>query len=176
MSLNNAGGIQRDLVQAATSSVWFQRFYQGCRSRMGQDYCPNLALTTLIIARMLDLALSEVAMTSTKEDKFDLIIFGSHMVTSHVLSLRGNEGLMLNLATIEQELKVKRACCIVALRGKVKGESIERDHIFPCCKVTSSGIKVENWLKMLATVHKWFGRKGDLLLQTPIEKSYLQER
>ena len=124
--------------------MWFKRFYQGCRSRIGQDYHPNLVLTTLLIVKLLDRTLEELSLVRMKEEKFDLITFGSYLVISHVLSLQGSEGFMLNLGSIGSEMQVKRSHCVVALRGKVKGETIERNHIFPCCKITSSGINVEN--------------------------------
>ena len=88
---------------------------------MGQDYRPNLALTTLLIVKLLDRILEELSLTRMKEEKFNLIIFGSYLVISHVLSLQGSEGLMLNLGSIDLELKVKRLHCVVALRRKVKG-------------------------------------------------------
>ena len=67
---------------------------------------------------MLDFALKEVSAMLIKEDKFDLKIFCYCVVSLHVLLLRGNEGLMLNLETTKEELQSKRSHCIAALRGR----------------------------------------------------------
>ena len=127
---------------------------------MGQVYKPNLALSTSLIASLLKKLLLDVDRTNLEKEKFDLIIFGSYLVVSYVLSLRGSEGLMLNLTTIKKELDKPRDFCLIALKGKVKGESAERDHILPCVKVTKSKINVQVWLRMLCVAHAMTGRKG----------------
>ena len=160
LSINNAGGFQRDIVNSATSSVWFRRFFAGCRARMGQVYKPNLALPTGVITALLNAILSDLSEVKSQEEKFAKVVFGTYVVISYVLSLRGSEGLMLNLATLGKESRTKREYCIVPLKGRIKGESIERDHILPCCLETSSGIKVVEWLKMVILVHGMAGRKG----------------
>ena len=57
-------------------------------------------------------------------------------------------------------LEMNEDWCVVALKGKIKGESIERDHILPCANITSSGINVRVWLQMLVKAHSMAGRKG----------------
>jgi len=49
---------------------------------------------------------------------------------------------------------------LIALKGKVKGETSERDHLFPCVHCTQSGINVFKWLKMLRLAHEIRGRRG----------------
>ena len=51
--------------------------------------------------------------------------------------------MIANLATIKRELNTQWNYYIIALKGKVKGESIERDYIFLYMKETSSGINIE---------------------------------
>ena len=77
------------------------------------------------------------------ESRFDLILFGAYVVVSYVISLWGSEGLMINLTTIQKDLEMKWDYIIIVLKGKVKGKNHERDHIFPCVPVTSSGIDVK---------------------------------
>ena len=160
LSLSSAGGFQRDILQLSTATVWFKRFFEGCRSRMGQISKPNLALPTDLIVRILKRIEEEVSITVSKEEKFDGIIFGTYVMISYVLSLRGSEGLMLNLSALTRESDSKRSYCIIPLKGKFKGESAERDHILPCCLRTSSNIDVAKWLKMVKLVHKMAGRSG----------------
>ena len=86
---------------------------------------------------------NEIKLESDDVGKFDIIIFGDHFIILCVLSLCGIAGLMLNLSNIRKEPDKKRDYCLVALKGKVKDESIEKDHILPCSKETSSGMNVE---------------------------------
>ena len=92
---------------------------------MGQIFKPNLAIPTDLIARILKLIEEEVSIATLKEEKFDGIIFRTYLVTLHVLSLRGSEGLMLNLSALTQETDSKRNYCIIPLKEKIKGESTE---------------------------------------------------
>jgi len=43
---------------------------------------------------------------------------------------------MVNLTTINKELEKQQDFCLIALKGKVKGETLERDHLFPCIHCT----------------------------------------
>ena len=121
---------------------------------------PNLALTTDLIIQLTKEIMKECAGTSDKLEKFNLIIFGAHVVMSYVISLQGSKGLIMDLTVINRELKVDEEYCVTPLKGKVKGEAVDRDHLFPCVYVTSSGLDVIRWLKMLSSAHRMAGRKG----------------
>ena len=152
-------GDQPEISESVTSTLWFRRFYAGCKARMGQVVKPNLALSTTLIVAILQEVMKDYE-NSDKHTKFDLIVFGSYLVVSYVISLRGSEGLMLDLSVINRELKTSRDFCVIALKGRVKGETIDRDHLFPCVFQTSSGIDVQKWLKMLSCAHRMFKRQG----------------
>ena len=160
LTVSSTGIGSRDIVQNPTLSVWFRHFYSGCRSRMGQIYKPNLALTTEIITKMLRLIREDALKTQSRQVKFNVIIFGVYIAISYVLSLRGSEGLMLNLTTIVKEWNRYKDCIVISLKGKVKGESNVRDHVFPCCRRTSSGIDMCFWIRALILVHSKEDRKG----------------
>ena len=74
---------------------------------------------------------------------------------------------MLNLSTIITEIMVKRDYLVIGLRGKLKGERIDRDHLLPCTRITSSGIKIEMWLKLLVIGDKSLGRTGGPAITDP---------
>ena len=97
---------------------------------------------------------------NSEVEKFDLVTFGVHVIFSYVLSLRGSEGLMTNLSTTNPELEKLKNFCLIDSKGKVKGESSKRDHLFPCVKVIKSRINVFTWLKMLKSVQAVAGRLG----------------
>lgn len=148
----------QDAWEDRTASIWFRRFYSGCRARMGQISKPNLVLTTALIVRLLEEVRNEITRAEDRSSKFDLVVFGSYVTISYLISLRGSEGLMIDLAVINRELEKDRDCCMIGLKGRVKGESVDRDHLFPCSKITSSGINVLKWLQLLSAAHKMAGR------------------
>ena len=67
---------------------------------------------------------------------------------------------MLNLTTMAREFNRNKKLCVIALKGKIKGETSERDHIFPCCHATRSGISILFWIKSLILAHKCMNRSG----------------
>ena len=150
----------RQVTKFPTASLWFSKFMTGLGSRMGEMHKLNLALTTQLITEMLNSIKGDLKDTANRNEKFRLIVFGAYIIYSYVLSLRGSEGLMINLTAIRKGLEDKREHLVVGLRGKVKGESVERDHMFPCVTITSSGINVELWTRLLINAHLSLGRKG----------------
>lgn len=77
---------------------------------------------------------------------------------SRVMSLRVNECLMLDLTRIGEEAKNRKKHKTKVLKGKEKGESLERDHLFPCARVIASGLDVALWTNFLIAGHKTVGR------------------
>ena len=68
----------------------------------------------------------------------------------YVLSLRGSEGLLLDLEGLHRHWSaVADRHVIVALQGQVKGETGDRDHLLPCVVKTLSGIDVRASLNRL---------------------------
>ena len=59
-----------------------------------------------------------------------------------MLSLRGLEGTMLNLSTLKKHQNALSDYLVIGLKGKIKGESNERDHLFYSVNATSSGVRV----------------------------------
>ena len=180
LGIDLGAGDTKDIVALATSSIWFRRFVVGCKARMGQIYKPNLALPTELILKLLDLLAKQVNEAEKLEDQFDVIVFGSFIIYSYVLSLRGVEGTMINLATLVKYLENTRDCLVIGLKGKFKGEANEKDHLFYCVNETSSGIKVRKWTELLISVHAKAGRKGGPCITDwkgkPLEISALDDR
>ena len=175
LTISGSGSQTREINQSPTSLIWFRRFYAGCRSRMGQVYKPNLALPTEIIVKVLELVRRDIRETKNLDRKFTLVIFGVYVAVSYVMSLRGSEGLMINLSTINKEWKRYQDCVIIALKGKIKGETNERDHIFPCSCITESGINMVLWIESLRLVHRMKNRIGGPATTTSSLDSHLHE-
>jgi hypothetical protein len=76
-----------------------------------------------------------------------------------VLSLRGNEGLLLDLAGLRQHFDTGADKYVtIALLGTVKGEHNVRQHLLPAVNETSSGIKVREWMQQLMNLKHRSGR------------------
>ena len=77
-------------------------------------------------------------------------MFVAYIVVSYVPSLRGNEGLMLDLGGLRNNWQPDRGDhFVIALWGKLKGETTYRNHVIPCINVTKSGIKVKYTVQRL---------------------------
>ena len=67
-------------------SLWFHRFNQGCSRRMGQDWCPDQAISAeLTIAILLGLEL-KITEEKDKDHEFLLILAGAYYAACFVLS------------------------------------------------------------------------------------------
>jgi hypothetical protein len=81
------------------------------------------------------------------------------VAVTYTLSLRGPEGLLLDLGGLVRHYnQTTESHCVVALRGKVKGEQSDRCHLLPCCLVTASGIDVKRWLHDIITAKRELGQ------------------
>ena len=79
----------------------------------------------------------------SKEDFNRWVVFHTFVVTTYVLSLRGPEGVMLDLEGLHNFWEdQEQPGLIITLLGKVKGERDERWHTLPCVSHTCSGVHV----------------------------------
>ena len=116
----------------------------GLKIRMGSITRPNKALTTSTLLLLLQGV--EEKINETKNHRW--IIFGTYVTILYVLSLRGNEGLMLDLGGLRKHWNPKRKDYLtIVLYGKLKGENSYREHLIPCCNDTKSGINVKAIIK-----------------------------
>jgi hypothetical protein len=66
------------------------------------------------------------------------------MAACYTCSLRGREGFLLDLDGLNRKFTAGGDKCVaIALLGRIKGETDDRDHLLPCVPVTSSGIDVK---------------------------------
>jgi hypothetical protein len=138
-----------------TASTWFSRFKEGCKRRMGQDHRPNKGLTVNLVLAVLEECEQRIFNAPSLEDANRWTVFGTYVAISYVMSLRGNEGVLLDLqGLIEFQKRTKEVYFVVVLFGKFKGEIHDRRHIIPVIKKTGSGINVELWIDWLITAKK----------------------
>ena len=139
-------------------SFWFFRFMEGLKRRMGQDWRPNKAITKSLMLRVLREVDNRVEGAASPEERNRWVVFYVYAMTCYVVSLRGNEGLLLDLSGLNRKWNVGgESYVVIALLGKIKGESGDRAHLLPCVPKTSSGIKVREKLKRLLDFKKNIG-------------------
>ena len=89
------------------------------------------------------------------------VMAGAYFAITYVDSLRGPEGLLLDLGGLRKNFMkgLDKDYVIVALLGQVKGEHGEREHLLPTVSVTRSGIKIRRWIQRVIAVNQVCGRE-----------------
>ena len=138
-------------------SLFFKRFMDGLKTRMGSIWIPNTAFSTELMLEIISTAEKRIEQSETSEERIQWICFVTYATISYVLSLRGQEGLLLDLGGLIRNWDESTYYVKVALLGRVKGERGDRAHILPCINVTSSGIRVRDVLDRLISMKKEAG-------------------
>jgi hypothetical protein len=123
------------------ASMWFMRFLSGCKRRMGQDWRPDRALSPQLLQHLLarvENRTMDLQSEENKEERHRWIHAGTYFVIAYAISLRGPEGLLLDLEGCRKHFN---SCfgddgdpskhVVIALLGSVKGEHNERQHLIP---------------------------------------------
>jgi hypothetical protein len=156
----------RRLATDPCGSLWFHRFLEGCKKRMGQDWRPDQAVTPVIMLALLAHLDTLVVNSPDAHTTYTLMMAGAFYTASYVLSLRGPEGLLLDLeGLLEERNRDPSQYIVVALWGKIKGEHHERSHLLPSVNLTGSGIEVRRWIDQAVLLAQSSGRsRGPLML------------
>ena len=174
--VDNDNAMSQHFQDGGSSSKWYQRFAAGCRSRMGSVVRKNLALDIKLILKVLDvidekIALEDEKNNSTERDRW--VMAGAYIAISFVLSLRGNEGFMMDIKELMKNQLLEKGLVWIILSGIIKGESTPRLHQLRSVPITGSGINIELWRDRLVSVHEEAGRtEGPAICDT---EGYLNE-
>jgi hypothetical protein len=123
---------------------------KGMKSRMGQEWRPNKGMSTKLYLKVLEDVEFRIVGAASSRELNRWIVFHAYAVTCYVLSLRGKEGLLLDLEGLHRHWgSGDGTYVVVTLQGTIKGESNDRDHLLPCVPVTSSGVDVKASLERL---------------------------
>jgi hypothetical protein len=145
------------------ASLWFQRFMMGCRRRMGQDWRPDRAISNKMLHFILtkvELRLDQAHTAGDVAARRRWIFVGGYVVLCYVQSLRGPEGLLLELGGCLRHFTADdtQDHVVFALLGAVKGEHLEREHLLPSVNTAGSEIPVRRWLKRVLVANQQLGR------------------
>jgi len=157
LSLGDQKGQYQRVGKEPSGSFWFSRFYQGCAKRMGQEWKPNRAMSIKLLLAVLEAGEARIHAASSEVELNSWVVLHTFMVTAYVISLRGDEGLLLDLASLNLHWGKREDCITLALLGKIKGEDGDEIHLIPCVKTTSTGIEVEVAVRRLMDLKKTQG-------------------
>jgi hypothetical protein len=150
LSMGNSKGEYQRLNNDTCSSLWFSRFIRGCQIRMGQEWKPNRALSTELIVKLLEAVDQAILEAASTGEMHKWIAFHSYFSCAYAVSLRGTEGLLLDLAGLRRHWESGMGkFVVITLLGKVKGETSDRAHLLPCVEVTSSKLRMRASLERL---------------------------
>ncbi len=146
LSLGNEKGEYQRFAREATASVWYQRFSQGCKKTMVQDWRPNRAISNELVHRLLAFCEECYRFSDSFDKTDDWIIAGTYFATGYVCSLRGHEGLLVDLEELPGMInQTNPEEIVIPLLGKVKGETNARHHKLFWVSMTFSGIDIKKW-------------------------------
>ena len=157
LSLNDFGGNYHRLVSDEAGSLFFRRFIAGMKARMGQLTKPNMALSTVLMTRVLEVVEEKILVAENDVEAHPWIVFLTYAAISYVISLRGPEGFLLDLKGLNQQWNKSDDYVIIALLGRLKGERNDLAHYIPAANVTLSGINVKFILEKLILEKRKYG-------------------
>jgi hypothetical protein len=157
-SMGDIKGNYQRLTSDPCGSFWFYRFMKGMKSRMGHEWKPNKGMSLELYLKVLEEAELRISGAASVRELNRWVVFHTYAVVCYVLSLRGTEGLLLDLEGLHRHWgSGDGTYVVVTLQGTIKGESNDWDHLLPCVAVTSSGVDVKSSLERLMALKK---RKG----------------
>ena len=142
---DNKGAYSRLVAPDPCGSLWFQRFMEGCKRRMGQDSRPNRALSSELMTELLSSVERKAVSAVSDSERHQWVMAGAYFCFSYVLTLRGSEGLLTDPEGMEEHFASRDEWVVVPLIGKFKGEHHTKQHLMTCVNVTDSGIRVRLW-------------------------------
>jgi len=150
-----------------TQSLLYARFALGLLLRMGRQTKQDTALDYQVLHLILSNIENEIASRELdEENRRWLIMVGAYLVVTFVLSLRGNEGFMVEAGGLIHHLRHGKEddedtpFCVIPLLGRFKNEAGERWHLMMATSTTGSGFKVRTWIERLASILRLEGKSS----------------
>ena len=146
-----------------TYGYWYQRFSVGLHKRMGDVVKSDYAVTSEIVKELLEQLDSEWEVASCDSERKRIADMGLVIAAGFLCGLRGEEIMKVDLGGLMKYLDPGRdhATCphlIVALLGRLKGETGERYHMMVMSRVSRSGIVGGIWADKVVEVNRRNGR------------------
>jgi hypothetical protein len=131
---------------------------KGMKSRMGQEWRPNKGMSSELYLKVLEDTELRIMGAASVRELNRWVVFHVYAVVCYVLSLRGREGLLLDLEGLHRHWGAGDGTyVVVTLQGTIKAETNDRDHLLPSVPVTSSGVEVKASLERLMALKRQKG-------------------
>ena len=102
---------------------------------MGQDWRPIKAISVELVVLALQLAQLRAHEVPLLNKQNRWLVFHTYMSVCYAVSLRGCKGFLLELAGLNRKFSAGGTrYVVIALLGKIKGESDDRDHLCHVCR------------------------------------------
>ena len=145
--------------------LWFDRMMNGCHKRMGDRIKRDHALSIDILLELLKRLERDWnrAQHGSKEQRYSVAEFGLLLCQGYCVGLRGEE-IVKTMATGLRKwheagrLNTNNPHVCFPLRGRMKGETGERNHLLVAPYKTVSGINVGLWMSRLLECFTEMGR------------------
>ena len=163
-------------MSCPTYGYWYQRFSVGLHKRMGDVVKSDYAVTSEIVKELLEQLDSEWEVASCDSERKRIADMGLVIAAGFLCGLRGEEIMKVDLGGLMKYLDPGRdhATCphlIVALLGRLKGETGERYHMMVMSRVSRSGIVGGIWADRVVEVNRRNGRTKGYVFTYPGAKS-----
>ena len=155
------------ITKCPTHSFWFSRWAKGCQTRMGFILKQNKAISIQVMKSLIQEFKSMIIETESGSWERQRQCMGlAYSVVAFCGSLRGSEGLIIDLITLESNWsngnhtstsKNMSSCpphIIIPLRGRFKGETGERCHLMPLANITSTGIQIRGAINVMIAARR----------------------
>jgi hypothetical protein len=183
MVLGDQKGRYQRFATDPCASVWFHRFLEGCRYRMGQEWWPNQAMSIPLLLTVVRAIGEKVQTALTSQDLNRWTVLHTFVSVTYIVSLRGPEGFLLATWRAWTGIDIFDHF-IITLRGKIQGEHNTRCHLLPCVPITGTeGMRIKESAKRLIDLKATQGltdgpeilkENGYLFLSRAIDDSMLE--
>ena len=91
-----------------------------------------MALSTVLLLEVLNEIEANIEGTTDLEEQNVWIVFSTYAIISYVVSLRGNDGLLLDLKGLNEKWSHNDGTFFhIPLLGEIEGETLDRSHLIP---------------------------------------------
>ena len=150
LAMNDTKGKYQRFSKDTCGSLWFHKFARGRKSRMGEEWRTNKAFSSKLLIKLIKQNELFIFQARAPASKHKWMVYATYVIVSYVVSLRGNEGFLLDLHGLHRHWNKRNDDqFFLSLWGKVKGESNDLSHVLPCVNITSSKIPVFKMVERL---------------------------
>lgn len=145
------------LSTCPSSSLWFERFCQGCFKQMGQETHQDLALLIGVLLALIQLL--ETQWNSRLKQRDTIALVGAFCAIAFGGSFRSGEVFHTDLYGLLKYHSMGleeggQPYVMIPLLGRFKNEDGERYHLAPLAFEIASGINIGVWVDRLVAVKK----------------------